>query len=662
MKSLTAAVTAALAMVSSCNAVNLVVKANGGNSSSPLMYGLMHEDISNSGDGGIYAELIQNRAFQGSEQFPSSLTGWIPVNRAALSLQKLATPLSWALPYSMNVAAGSSSGKVGFANTGYWGMDVKVQKYTGSFYVKGSYEGSFTASLQSNLTGETFGSVDVVSQSVAGEWTQHNFTLVPTKAAQNSNNTFAITFDPAGVKDGSLDFNLISLFPPTYKNRPNGLRPDLMEAFAELNGKFLRLPGGNMLEGNTQTSWWKWNETIGPLKDRPGMPNVWNYQITYGLGLVEYMEWCEDLGLEPIVAVWDGLSLDGNFTPQAELGEWIQFALDEIEFLTGDAATTKWGAVRASVGHPEPWTVKYVEIGNEDWLAGRPAGYESYKQYRLPMFIDAFTKKYPDIQLIASSSVFDDITIPAPVAGDYHSYVEPDTFVNAFGMFDQLTAGNKTLIGEYASVHPNGGIGWDGDLMPFPWWGGAVGEAIFLLGAERNGDRIIGTTYAPGLRNLNRWQWSITLLQFAADPALTTRSTSWYLLKLFGNHVISKTLPVTSDTGFGPLYYVAGTSAKGTGIFKAAVYNSTEDVPVSLKFQGYSKGATATLTVLTGPENPYGYNDPFTHVNVVKETTSTVTAGDDGSFQFSLPELSIAVLETDGAVKCRKRRKVEVQA
>ena len=269
----------------------------------------------------MYAELIYNRAFQGSEMFPSSLAGWNPINGAALSLQKLATPLSWALPYSMNVAAGSSAGKAGFANSGYWGMDVKVQTYTGSFYVKGSYKGSFTASLQSNLTGETFGSVDVVSQSVAGEWTQHNFTLVPLKAAQNSNNTFAITFDPAvsancavgrkdadrfapqGVKDGSLDFNLISLFPPTYKNRPNGLRPDLMEAFAELNPKFFRLPGGNMLEGNTQTSWWKWNETIGPLKDRPGMPNVWNYQITYGLGLVEYMEWCEDLGLEPSMSL-----------------------------------------------------------------------------------------------------------------------------------------------------------------------------------------------------------------------------------------------------------------------------------------------------------------------------------------------------------------------
>jgi alpha-N-arabinofuranosidase len=210
--------------------------------------------------------------------------------------------------------------------------------------------------------------------------------------------------------------------------------------------------------------------------------------------------------------------------------------------------------VRASLGHPKPWTVRYVEIGNEDWLAGRPAGFESYKAYRLPMFIEAFTAKYPDIQLIASSSVFDNLTIPAPAGGDYHSYVEPDTFVEAFGMFDQLKPSDLTLVGEYAAVHPNGGIGWNGNLMPYPWWGGAVGEAIFLLGAERNGDRVIGTTYvsahesnavyagcawkltdapqAPGLRNLNRWQWSVTLIQFAADPALTTKSTSWYLQRV----------------------------------------------------------------------------------------------------------------------------------
>lgn len=539
------------------------------------MYGLMHEDINNSGDGGIYAELIYNRAFQGSDMFPTSLDGWSSVNGAALSIKNSSTPLSWALPSSMNIAVGSGKGqKIGFRNGGYWGIDVRVQKYTGSFYVKGSHTGSFTASLQSNLTGEVFGSVDVKSKSVEKGWTQHEFVMVPTKDAPNVNNTFAITFDPAGVQGGSLDFNLISLFPPTYKNRPNGLRPDIMEDLAELNPTFLRLPGGNMLEGNTQTNWWKWNETIGPLKDRPGMANVWNYQITYGLGLVEYMEWCEDLNIEPIVAVWDGLSLDGHFTSEADFQPIIQFALDEIEFLTGDVST-KWGAVRASIGHPTPWKVKYVEIGNEDWLAGAPAGYDSFKAYRLPLLIKAFTEKYPDIKLISSSSVFDNITIPAPAAGDFHAYLTPDGNVASFSQFDHLTKDNLTLIGEYATVHPNGGTAWEGNLMPYPWWGGSVSEAIFLLGAERNGDRVIGATYAPGLRNLNRWQWSVTLMQHSADPKQTTRSTSWYMLRLFGSKIITHTRPVTSDVSFGPLYYVAGNSAEGHGIFKAAVYNST---------------------------------------------------------------------------------------
>ena len=158
--------------------------------------------------------------------------------------------------------------------------------------------------------------------------------------------------------------------------------------------------------------------------------------------------------------------------------------------------------------------MNYVEIGNEDWLAGRPTAYDSYKEYRFQMFLDAFSKKYPKIQVIASPSVFDDMVIPAPAAGDSHSYLTPDGFVQSFGMFDHLTKGNLTLIGksclvnvirgleisdrhvgEYATVHPNGGIDWSGDLQPWPWWGGAVSEAIFLIGAERNSDRVIGATY-----------------------------------------------------------------------------------------------------------------------------------------------------------------------
>jgi alpha-N-arabinofuranosidase len=193
------------------------------------------QDINNSGDGGIYAELIQNRAFQYSREYPASTAHYFPINGASLSLQNSSNPLSKALPVSMKVSAGNGTGKVGFENEGYWGMDVKQQTYTGSFWVKGSYKGSFTASLQSNLTEEVFGSTEVESKAIADEWIEHTFKLVPEKDAPNSNNTFAITFDASKCEGSSLEFNLISLFPPTYKGRQNGLRIDIAEALAEMN-------------------------------------------------------------------------------------------------------------------------------------------------------------------------------------------------------------------------------------------------------------------------------------------------------------------------------------------------------------------------------------------------------------------------------------------
>ena len=179
--------------------------------------------------------MIQNRAFQYSKEFPVSTAHYFPINGATLSIQDLTTPLSKALPASLRVSGSNSTSTTGFKNEGYWGIDVRQQKYTGSFWVKGAYTGHFIASLQSNLTNTTFGSVKVESKSVPDEWTEHKFELVPHTDAPNSNNTFAITFDPKGTKSGYLDFNLISIFPPTYKNRQNGLRLDIATALADMN-------------------------------------------------------------------------------------------------------------------------------------------------------------------------------------------------------------------------------------------------------------------------------------------------------------------------------------------------------------------------------------------------------------------------------------------
>lgn len=227
-----------------------------------------------------------------------NLDHWYSVNGASLSIQNLSQPLSDALPSSVRVATGKGTGLIGLKNEGYWGIDVRRQKYTGSFWVRGAYNGTFTASLQSNLTDDVFGSVQVASKSVADDWTEHEFELVPEKDAPNSNNTFAITFDPECATEGYLDFNLISLFPPTYKGRKNGLRVDIAQTLADMNPKFLRFPGGNMLEGNDLAHWWDWKDTLKPLRYRPGFQGVWDYQQTHGLGLMEYLYWAEDMGLQ----------------------------------------------------------------------------------------------------------------------------------------------------------------------------------------------------------------------------------------------------------------------------------------------------------------------------------------------------------------------------
>ncbi|KAB8070547.1 glycoside hydrolase superfamily [Aspergillus leporis] len=630
-----------LPLLAACGAaVEITVASSGGNATSGIQYGIMEEEINYCGDGGLYAELIRNRAFQGGAKYPSTLDAWIPVDGSALSLQNLSQPLSSALPTSVNVKG--TTGKAGLTNLGWWGIDVRQQKYTGSFYVNGAYNGTFTASLQSNQTGDVFASTEIVSKSVRGAWTQHNFTLTPDTAAPNTENTFSITFDASNTVDGSLDFNLISLFPPTWNDRPNGLRKDLMQAMADFAPKFLRFPGGNNLEGDTIPGRWKWNETIGPLKDRPGRATTWTYQETSGLGLVEYMEWCDDLAVEPILAVWAGFALNGDAIPESELGPYVQDVLNELEFLTG-SVDTEYGALRASLGHPDPWTIKYVEVGNEDNLN---EGLESYTSYRFQTFYDAIKEKYPDITVLASTV---ELTFPGDAGGDYHLYDTPDNFVSKFNYFDQFSPDHPILLGEIATIQLNGiPIVWGGSahFSKYPWWIGTIAEGVFLLGAERNADKVLGTTYAPFFMNLANYQWSPTFIGFNANPDETALSTSWHLYELFAHNTITNTLPTTSNSSFGPLYYVAGQdNTTNSHIFKAAVYNSTADVPVSLTFDGVKAGTSAQLTVLTAAD-PFGMNE-VASANIVDKMTSTVTAGDNGVFDFSLPNLSVAVLKTE---------------
>ncbi|KAJ5547358.1 hypothetical protein N7494_004943 [Penicillium frequentans] len=620
-------------------AYTISVAKSGGNVTTSTQYGVMEEEINHGGEGGLYAELIRNRAFQGSSLYPSNLDAWSTVGESTMALQNLSKPLSSALPTSVKV---SGKGTIGLKNEGWWGIDVRPQKYSGSFYVKGSYKGSFKASLESNITGKTLASVEVTSKSVANEWVQHEFTLTPKSKAANVNNTFSLTFDASKATGGSLDFNLISLFPPTWNNRPNGLRTDLMQAMSDMGPTFLRFPGGNNLEGETIDTRWKWNETLGPLKDRPGRPTTWGYEETGGMGLIEYMQWCDDLGMEPILAVWSGLALNEDIVSEEDIGIYVEDALNEIEFLTG-SVDTEYGALRAKYGYPDPWTINFVEVGNEDNLNN---GLDSYIAYRFAAFYDAITEKYPSIQVLASTI---DMTLPGSAGGDFHLYDVPDNFVAAFNQFDQYTDAHRILLGEIAATEYNNGVGidWsDYHFSLYPWWIGSVAEAVFFLGAERNADKIIGTTYAPYFMNINSYEWSPTMYSFDADPDDTARSTSWHVYSLFNHNHITNTLPTTSADAYGPLYWVAGLNNKtNSHIWKGAVYNSTETVPVSLTFEGVAKGTKADLTILTAPD-AFSMNG-VGEANLVNSKTTTIKAGKSGVFSFSLPNLSVAVLTTN---------------
>lgn len=218
---------------------------------------------------------------------------FVATSGAKIALSNSAKPLSSALPWSMTVSGSGSA--AGFSNPGYYGIGVTPQKYAGSFYVLGAYTGQFTASFVSTTSGKTLASTTIPSRSNANSWTQHNFTLSPTAAAGDVNNTFVLTFDPAKAATKSLNFNFISVFPPTYNARPNGLRVDLMNAVAGVTPSFMRMPGGNNLEGNAPGEQLKWNTTVGPLLDRPGHAGAWGYYNTDGFGLNELFTWCQDL-------------------------------------------------------------------------------------------------------------------------------------------------------------------------------------------------------------------------------------------------------------------------------------------------------------------------------------------------------------------------------
>ncbi|TFY83798.1 hypothetical protein EWM64_g208 [Hericium alpestre] len=438
----------------------------------------------------------------------------------------------------------------------------------------------------------------------SASWAQVNVTLKPSRSAPNTANNFTVTFDAAELAGATVNFALFSLFPPTFKGQANGMRTDIAEALQEIGPAFFRFPGGNNLEGQTVATRWQWNTTVGPLTIRPGRIGDWGYANTDGLGLLEYLLWIEAMGMQSIMAVWSGYALEGTNLAENELAPYIEQAKQQIEFVVGDTSTEA-GALRASLGRPEPFELNFVEIGNEDFFAA-----QTYP-YRWRDFVGNLSASFPDIRFIATTDAWTPLLDPVPQSYDVHVYQTPSWFAENSFYYDAFERNGTTYFeGEYAAISTNAndifGTPADGRLT-FPTMAGSAGEAAFMTGLERNSDIVFAASYAPllALFSLNR-----------------------------GDEYLPSTLPSADGTLF---WSVARRTSPREVIIKIS---NTAATPAPIAFQlPFAVQSSGTAQVLSGAQN--ASNTPETPDLVVPKTS---TIGTGKSFNFTAGGFSVNVL------------------
>lgn len=598
--------------------------------------GLMTEEINHSYDGGLYGELIRNRSLLDN---PTTPEGWklqVPQNTEASMSVSRDNSLTDKLTSSLHVTVTrvAPGHPVSVSNEGYWGIPVRpATTYQVTLYAKGNntwssswngkskdtnaplplFRSPLTVSLESGDHSKVFASAK--TPPLDGTWRKITLSLKTADGITPSKeNVFSIGADAPGV----FDLTLVSLFPPTFKNRLNGNRIDLMERLARLHPRFLRFPGGNFVEGDNLSERYDWKQTRGPLEFRPGHNGCWKYRSSDGLGLLEFMGWCEDLGMEPVLAVFAGYSIKQQPVPAGPLLEpYVQDALDEIEYLTGDAGTTHWGAIRAKDGHPAPFTLKFLEVGNEDQF-DKSNSYDG----RYAQFHDAIRAKYPDLRLIATMPVKN----RKPDLIDDHFYKTTDWFVKEFNHYDKLDrSGPRIFVGEWATMEkPAWKAG--GDKRPnTPTLHEALGDAAWMCAMERNADLIEMQCYAPLLSNENPGgtQWKPNLIGFDAISSYV--SPSWHAQEMFNTHRGDEVLTasVEKDDPANPLpYSVTRDRAKGLIHIKLVnVSSSPREVTLDLgkETEVASKADVFTLT----SEDPSAVNS-LQNPDVVKPVAKTI--------------------------------------
>ena len=607
---------------------------------SPLLYGLMTEEINHAYDGGLYAELVRNRAFLDDAATP---VHWSIVQSdgaaATLALDR-GVPLNTAIGVSLrlDVTQASAGHAAGVANEGYWGIPVRPgDRYRASFYARAApgFAGPLTVSITSDDGQTTYATATVARLTQA--WHSYEVTLQTGPTSPTAKARFAITSD----RPGTFWLGMVSLFPPTFHDQPNGFRRDLMQLLVDMQPKFLRFPGGNYLEGDQIADRFDWKKTLGPVADRPGHMAPWGYRSSDGLGLYEFLLWCENMHAEPVLAVYAGYSLKGaHVEPGPDLAPYVQDALDEIEYVSGPPTST-WGALRAKAGHPAPFTLTYVEVGNEDFFD--KSG--SYDQ-RFVQFNAAIKARYPHLQVIATvgfeQPVGKRVHGVTPDVVDEHYYRTVESFLKMAGHYDTYDRkGPKIFVGE-----------WGAYETPFEPWNprsrteaptpnmrAAIGDAALMTAMEKNADIVVMNCYAPLLVNVNPGarQWRPNLIGY--DALRVYGSPSYHAIKLFSTHLGDEILQATAaDTDV--LVSVTRDSTAGS-IYVKLVNPGETDTQVQLKLQGVAALAP-TATALTLAADPQETNTIDLPDRVVP-VTSTVT-GVAPDFNYTVPKHGIVVL------------------
>lgn len=608
---------------------------------SPTLYGLFFEDINHSADGGLYSQLLQNNSFE----YSNKLDSWTVLKESDDSDGTVDVineqPLNDKNTNYARITVTKPGKGVGIINSGFKGIAVKKNaKYDFSLWGRASKSEKISLKIQlENSNGKVISDVKTI-EGFTNKWTSYETELVANSEDKDSR-LVVYTQD-----SGSIDLDMVSLFPQdTWKGEKYGLRKDLAQMLYDMKPKFLRFPGGCIVQGKEQEDMYEWKDTIGNVEERKANKNFWGYYQSYGLGFYEYFKLCQDIGAEPLPVINAGMSWqtggddavsDYMANPGEELNKYIQDALDLIEYANGDVTTT-WGKKRADSGHPEPFNMKYLAVGNEQW---GNVYFERFQEFQ-----KAINKKYPNIQLVvnsgtaASGSVFNaawDWTKTNNFKGlvDEHYYMPTDWFLANSNRYDDYDRnGAKVFVGEYAAQDVNKKNNMET----------AIAEAAYMTGLERNSDIVKMASYAPLFGKENDSQWNPDMIWFNGSDVYGT--PDYYVQKLFstntGNKLLDSVVEKRNDKTTG--IYTVSSLDEATGEIIIKVINASNSMKkIKFDLDGVNKDK------LDGTEIKLSTSDVKNENSFVnKEKIAPVTKKINGltsKFDYNFDSQSVTIL------------------